>query len=75
MQDGQKMEMVQKYYDEVSAFIKDKLGCKKVVCMHYQVHNSVKVGRGFVQGYAGGTPHTDSLAVLGNQTAISKFIF
>eukprot|EP00586_Coscinodiscus_wailesii_P005426 CAMPEP_0172486458 /NCGR_PEP_ID=MMETSP1066-20121228/15037_1 /TAXON_ID=671091 /ORGANISM="Coscinodiscus wailesii, Strain CCMP2513" /LENGTH=454 /DNA_ID=CAMNT_0013252427 /DNA_START=82 /DNA_END=1446 /DNA_ORIENTATION=+ len=67
------LTLQQKYHDEVSTFMKNKLGCDKVVCFHSQVRNEKRTmeGKG-VQGYASGMPHTDSSAVSADQLALSK---
>jgi len=59
----------QKYYREVSDFIKKKLRCDKVICFNHQVRNASKSGDG-VAGYAGHGPHTDSSAVSGDEMAL-----
>ena len=59
-----------RYYDEIADVVKEKLGCDKVICFHHQVRNQEKAGEEGVEGYAGGTPHTDSSPVSGDQLAI-----
>ncbi|VEU39626.1 unnamed protein product [Pseudo-nitzschia multistriata] len=61
------------YYKEVSDFVKQKLGCDKVVCIHSQVRNESKsdgkvVGSG-VSRYAT-VPHTDNSPVSSDVSAL-----
>mmetsp|Transcript_28192 Transcript_28192/g.42651 ORF Transcript_28192/g.42651 Transcript_28192/m.42651 type:complete len:467 (+) Transcript_28192:109-1509(+) len=65
-------EVLKKQYeDEVSNFIKAKLGCDKVVCFHSQIRTDSTKGKSskVVQPYAVGGPHTDSSAVSGDEAA------
>lgn len=63
-------EDAQRYYDEIAAVVKKKLGCDKVICFNHQVRNQDKVGEDGVAGYAGFSPHTDSSPVNGDELAI-----
>lgn len=66
------LTLQQKYHDEVSTFLKKKLGCDKVVFVHSQVRNEKRVSEGKgVQGYATGSPHTDTSAVSADLLALS----
>ena len=69
LQDGD-APAVKKYQDEVAAFVKSKLGCDEVHCMHSQVRNAKKQGKNGVEGYAGGGPHTDSSTVSADEAAL-----
>lgn len=64
-------DLLQKYHQEVTFFIQQKLGCDKVICFHHQVRNEKQVGQDGVEGYAGGGPHTDSSPVSADQLALS----
>ena len=64
-------ELLQKYHNEVTSFIQQKLGCDKVICFHHQVRNEKKVGQDGVEDYAGASPHTDSSPVSADQLALS----
>mmetsp|Transcript_21099 Transcript_21099/g.36288 ORF Transcript_21099/g.36288 Transcript_21099/m.36288 type:complete len:448 (-) Transcript_21099:1349-2692(-) len=64
-------DLKEKYEQEVTEFVKAKLGCDKIVCFHSQVRNAQKEGKsGGVQGYAVGGPHTDSSALSGDEVAL-----
>ena len=64
-------QLLQRYYDEVSSFIQQKLRCDEVICFDHQVRNEKKVGQDGVEGYAGASPHTDSSPVSADQLALS----
>uniref|UniRef100_A0A7S2HHY3 Uncharacterized protein n=1 Tax=Helicotheca tamesis TaxID=374047 RepID=A0A7S2HHY3_9STRA len=73
MQDGED-ELREKYYEEVKKFVKNKMGCDKVVCLHTLVRNADgnNMEGGGVQGYAGGGPHTDADAVTADEVALTS---
>jgi len=58
------------YHKAVEDFVKAKLGCDKVKCFHSQVRNAEKASSSGVEGYAGGSPHTDSSPVSADETAL-----
>ncbi|GFH55731.1 hypothetical protein CTEN210_12207 [Chaetoceros tenuissimus] len=64
-------DLLQKYYQEVTSFIQQKLGCDQVICFHHQVRNEKKRGQDGVEDYAGASPHTDSSPVSADQLALS----
>lgn len=69
---GGDTDLKDKYYKEIEEYVKRKLGCDKVVCIHSQVRNASKIDEDDgVAGYAGGGPHTDSSPVSSDQLAIS----
>ena len=59
------------YNEEVEAFVAQKIGCDKVLCVQSQVRNSTMDGSDGVQGYAGGGPHTDSSSVSADVFALN----
>jgi len=63
-------EIKDRYYSEVSDFLKKKLGCDKAVCIHSQVRNSDKSGTDGIQDYAGLAPHTDSSPTSADAAAL-----
>merc|ERR1712232_840888 len=75
IQEGTSPDLVDKYHQEVEAFVKAKLGCDRVVCFHSQVRNAAiadgdSSSSGGVQGYAGGGPHTDSSPISADELAL-----
>ena len=67
-------ELTKKYHDEVLKFVKEKLGCDKVLCFNSQVRNenksNGKVIGGGVNRYATGGPHTDNTPVSSDILAL-----
>ncbi len=64
--------LTKKYNDEISAYVKEKLKCDKVVVMHSQVRNGKKVGTDGIGPYVTGYPHTDSSSVSADEIAVSQ---
>mmetsp|Transcript_8516 Transcript_8516/g.12781 ORF Transcript_8516/g.12781 Transcript_8516/m.12781 type:complete len:430 (-) Transcript_8516:167-1456(-) len=64
------LDLTKKYYDEITRYLKEKLKCDEVVCMHSQVRNGDREGKDGVAGYATGYPHTDSSPISADEAAL-----